>query len=296
MKEKNIVCEFCDARYSSPSGLYCHQKTSSSCLELQLNKLGSYKYKIKDKTPQKAPKKTSPKPLSKTNTTTVTKKVDAKKEESSDSESMSENEEIPLDSSSDEEEEVDVNPLSDTDDEESKNSDKEDAINFFKNMGATKFDNIKTFKKKYTTVSKEVIDEDSKKENFEVKEGTTNIENRLVDITNMILKLSDSIVSLDNKISRISADNEKKDKEIEKRMKDINVDKIIGKIEDMFSTTIENNIEVSKKMLAEIDSKNETLEILKEDIDETCDKYYEIYKKFKNIKEDMEDMFRSRRK
>jgi methyl-accepting chemotaxis protein len=146
------------------------------------------------------------------------------------------------------------------------------------------------------TMVKEVIDEDSKKENFEVKEGTTNIENRLVDITNMILKLSDSIVSLDNKISRISADNEKKDKEIEKRMKDINVDKIIGKIEDMFSTTIENNIEVSKKMLAEIDSKNETLEILKEDIDETCDKYYEIYKKFKNITEDMEDMFRSRRK
>ncbi len=312
MSDKKFKCEICDASYANKSSIHTHQKNSESCIKLQLEKLGHYKFpeqakiviesKNNKKTKPRAPRKQK-EPDNKDE-----KKVNKKysdDDDDDDDDDISENDEIPLDSSS-EDEDVEVKGLTSSSEDE-QNSDKEDAINFFKNMGATKFDNMKTFKKKYTTVSQEVINDGVKTE--EIKPDTKpvekpkeeksiridSLETKLNDVMKILVKVSDSISSLDNKINRLSADNEKKYKDIEKRIKDIDMNTIITKIEDVFGSTIENNVEISKKLLAEIDSKNETLEILKEDIDETCDKYYEVYKKFKVIKEDMEDMVHGRR-
>lgn len=317
MGDKKFECDICGSVFSAKSSVYTHQKKSENCFKLQMEKLGYYKYpedvkKITEmKKLKEEQKKTKVEQNKKEPSDKDTKKVSQpqknQSQEDDDSDDISENDEIPLDSSSEDDVEIDEMSSS-SEDEETKNSDKEDAIKFFKNMGATKFDNIKTFKKKYTTVSKEVINDGVKTEDVKTVNKPVEsckeqdllrvnaLENKLSDIMNVLVKVSDNIISLDNKITRITTDNDKKYKDIERRLKDIDTNSIIDKIEGIFGSTIENNVEISKKLLAEIDSKNETLEIIKEDIDETCDKYYEIYKKFKIIKEDMEDMVRSKRK
>ena len=297
MVEKNIICEFCGDKFGSKSGIYTHQRTIAKCLAIQMKKLGKFKYKpVKEDPSKKKAAKEKPannKPV---------KQAEKPKEEVSDEDDVSENDEIPLESSSDDDD-VEIKGMSSSEEETDKeDSDKEDAIKFFKGMGATKFDNIKTFKKKYSTSSREVINDDNVKEeikeqpreqpkeqpkeqpvNNEINDRISKLDSKVGEMMTTIVKVGDSVKKLNDLFSQFITKN---DKNI--------VNDITSKIEEIFGTTIENNVETSKKILAEIDSKNETLEIFKEDIEETCDKYYEIYKKFKSIKEDMEDMVGAR--
>lgn len=280
MKDKTLECEFCGAKSTTEEGVKNHQKRTAKCLDIQLKKLGKHKYPPVVPRKPKAPSKKED-----SNKKEASKKEPLTKEDTEDDD-ISENDEIPLESSEDEEQ-VEIKTSSEDD------SDKEDAISFFKDMGASKFDNIKTFKKKYTTTSREVINDDEKPI---VTPVTTTASIDMKEMMNTLVKVVDSVKKLEERVSQLISDNDKKNKELEKYIKSSN-NTVVDKIEEMFGSTIENNIESSKKILAEIDSKNETLEIFKEDIEETCDKYYEIYKKFKSIKEDMEDMVRgSRRK
>ena len=64
------------------------------------------------------------------------------------------------------------------------------------------------------------------------------------------------------------------EKDIERIMDD--------KLDDMFSIT--------RKMLAEVESKSELLDIFRENMEDIVDKHYDLYKKFKYVKEDIEDM------
>ena len=286
MVEKNIICEFCGDKFGSKSGIYTHQRTIAKCLDIQMEKLGKLKYKpVKEDPSKKKAAKEKPannKPV---------KQAEKPKEEVSDEDDVSENDEIPLESSSDDDD-VEIKGMSSSEEETDKeDSDKEDAIKFFKGMGATKFDNIKTFKKKYSTSSREVINDDNNvKEEIkeqpvsnEINDRISKLDSKVGEMMTTIVKVGDSVKKLNDLFSQFITKN---DKNI--------VNDITNKIEEIFGTTIENNVETSKKILAEIDSKNETLEIFKEDIEETCDKYYEIYKKFKSIKEDMEDMVGAR--
>jgi hypothetical protein len=286
MVEKNIICEFCGDKFGSKSGIYTHQRTIAKCLAIQMEKLGKLKYKpVKEDPSKKKAAKEKPannKPV---------KQAEKPKEEVSDEDDVSENDEIPLESSSDDDD-VEIKGMSSSEEETDKeDSDKEDAIKFFKGMGATKFDNIKTFKKKYSTSSREVINDDNnvKEEikeqpvNNEINDRISKLDSKVGEMMTTIVKVGDSVKKLNDLVTQFITKN---DKNI--------VNDITNKIEEIFGTTIENNVETSKKILAEIDSKNETLEIFKEDIEETCDKYYEIYKKFKSIKEDMEDMVGAR--
>jgi len=287
MVEKNIICEFCGDKFGSKSGIYTHQRTIAKCLAIQMEKLGKLKYKPVKEDPSKK-KAAKEKPA---NNKPVKQAEKPKEEEVSDEDDVSENDEIPLESSSDDDD-VEIKGMSSSEEETDKeDSDKEDAIKFFKGMGATKFDNIKTFKKKYSTSSREVINDDNnvKEEikeqpvNNEINDRISKLDSKVGEMMTTIVKVGDSVKKLNDLFSQFITKN---DKNI--------VNDITNKIEEIFGTTIENNVETSKKILAEIDSKNETLEIFKEDIEETCDKYYEIYKKFKSIKEDMEDMVGAR--
>lgn len=286
MVEKNIICEFCGDKFGSKSGIYTHQRTIAKCLAIQMEKLGKLKYKPVKEDPSKK-KAAKEKPA---NNKPVKQAEKPKEEEVSDDDDVSENAEIPLESSSDDDD-VEIKGMSSSEEETDKeDSDKEDAIKFFKGMGATKFDNIKTFKKKYSTSSREVINDDNVKEeikeqpvNNEINDRISKLDSKVGEMMTTIVKVGDSVKKLNDLVTQFITKN---DKNI--------VNDITNKIEEIFGTTIENNVETSKKILAEIDSKNETLEIFKEDIEETCDKYYEIYKKFKSIKEDMEDMVGAR--
>ena len=285
MKDKTLECEFCGSKSTTEEGIKNHQKRTAKCLDIQMKKLGKHKY------PPVVPRKPKEESKKEPSKKEALKKEESKKEpltkedeDDDEDDDISENDEIPFESS-DDEEQVEIKTSSEDD------SDKEDAISFFKDMGASKFDNIKTFKKKYTTTSREVINDDEKPI---VTPATASID--MKEMMNTLVKVVDSVKKLEERVSQLISDNDKKNKELEKHIKNAN-NTVIDKIEEMFGSTIENNVESSKKILAEIDSKNETLEIFKEDIEETCDKYYEIYKKFKSIKEDMEDMVRgSRRK
>ena len=84
---------------------------------------------------------------------------------------------------------------------------------------------------------------------------------------------------------------ELKERENEAKQRHESLKKTITKVEKVIS---ESNpvslIEIIKKIQAEVESKSDLLQIFKEDLDETCDKYYELYKKLKDIKYDMEDI------
>jgi hypothetical protein len=67
--------------------------------------------------------------------------------------------------------------------------------------------------------------------------------------------------------------------------------KSIGKLEKVIDECNPSAmVEIIKKIQAEVESKEELLQIFKEDLDETCEKYYELYKKLKDVKYDMEEM------
>jgi len=116
---------------------------------------------------------------------------------------------------------------------------------------------------------------------------------------NIEKKINSSIFSLETKINSLIDVMGKVTVSIsslEKRMKsieasvDIDIERIMDdKLDDMFSIT--------RKMLAEVESKSELLDIFRENMEDIVDKHYDLYKKFKYVKEDIEDMvYASRRR
>lgn len=88
--------------------------------------------------------------------------------------------------------------------------------------------------------------------------------------------------------------NDKRLKSIENKLERGNisvkdVEKVIdNKLDDMFTIT--------SKMLAEVESKSELLDIFRENMEDIVDKHYDLYKKFKYVKEDIEDMVYDKRR
>ena len=235
----------------------------------------------------------------------------------------------------DDDSEIDENaeiPLSSSEDESSSSESEEEEHYKVEDQSTVKevFDNIENyqrtnparlnnlFKKKTTTVKTEIIREDQppevhkrKIEEYlpsqpEVKqEPVSGAVNTTIDVKalsedinkNIEKKISSSIVSLETKINSLIDVMGKVTVSIsslEKRMKSIessrDIERIMDdKLDDMFSIT--------RKMLAEVESKSELLDIFRENMEDIVDKHYDLYKKFKYVKEDIEDMvYASRRR
>ncbi len=165
------------------------------------------------------------------------------------------------------------------------------------------------FKKKSTIVKTEIIKDDQPPEvhkrkieeylpskvdvkfpedNKDLKEISKVIEDKFIHLENKVMssvnKLETKMNSMLDIIAKLEAGNEKRMKSIEREkigIKDIeNV--IDDKLDDMFSIT--------RKMLAEVESKSELLDIFRENMEDIIEKHYDLYKKFKYVKEDIEDM------
>jgi hypothetical protein len=190
------------------------------------------------------------------------KKSEPKKEEESDeSEEDDENQELPF-SSSDE----DIN-LSESEPETTFNEPVKSKFSIKQNL----------FKKQAQEEPKEVI-----KEN----ENTKEIESKLSLILNTLNSKDNKVL---DEIKKLREELKQRDDEAQKR--DETLRKNITKLEKVIT---ENNpssiIETIKRIQAEVETKDDLLQIFKEDLEETLEKYYELYKKLKDIKYDMEDM------
>ncbi len=160
-------------------------------------------------------------------------------------------------------------------------------------------------------VKKEEVSEDesddsvseSEESNFESEMDFTSDEEEIVE------KKSKEVVKVINHdIKELKKDlftTRKEKKEEEKEEKNERLDKLekeVGDIKSML-TRIEKILvkkddevmEFITKIRLDMESKNETLEILREEFDNMADNYYDIYKKFKYIKEDMEEMVEEKR-
>ena len=90
---------------------------------------------------------------------------------------------------------------------------------------------------------------------------------------------------------------ELKARDEEAKTRNETVIKSIGKLEKVIDECNPSAmVEIIKKIQAEVESKEELLQIFKEDLEETCDKYYELYKKLKDVKYDMEEMVYNKKK
>jgi hypothetical protein len=243
-------------------------------------------------------------------------------EDESDEEEIDENAEIPFSS------EDESSSSSESDDEPYKVetlSTVQEVFNNIENYQRTnpaRLNNL--FKKKSTTVKTEIISDDQPPEVHKRKieeylpskeprkesssqcditqfsEGNQKlqkeiskiIEDKFIHLENKVMtsvtKLEDKINSMLDIIGKLEAGNEKRMKSIERvGIKDI--ERVMDeKLDDMFSIT--------RKMLAEVESKSELLDIFRENMDDIIDKHYDLYKKFKYVKEDIEDMVYSKKR
>ena len=105
-----------------------------------------------------------------------------------------------------------------------------------------------------------------------------------------------------NKENRIIEENKKlreelKVREEEAKHRNESIVKSISNLEKIINECNPSAmVEIIKKIQAEVESKEELLQIFKEDLDETCDKYYDLYKKLKEVKYDMEEMVYTKKK
>jgi hypothetical protein len=293
-------CEFCNGIFKSRQYLNKHKEKTKACIEIQIKKLGKPFSQIeKEKIAaegSKTPEKEAEKKIVEENT-------------SDDESDVDENEEIPLSSSEDE------SSSSESDNEpykvEELSTVKEvfDNIEKYQKTNPARLNNL--FKKKSTTVKTEIITDDqppevhkrkieeylpSKSPAVDVKFSGDNqdlkkeiskvIEDKFSHLETKVMssvsKLETKMNSMLDIIGKLEESNEKRMKSIEKvGIKDI--ERVIDeKLHDMFYIT--------KKMIAEVDSKNELLDIFRENMEDIVDKHYELYKKFKYVKEDIEDM------
>jgi len=109
--------------------------------------------------------------------------------------------------------------------------------------------------------------------NKKITSSITSLENKVNSLLDVIGKVNNSISALEKRMKSIEPPKDV-EKDIERIMDD--------KLHDMFYIT--------KKMLAEVESKNDLLDIFRENMEEIVENHYDLYKKFKYIKDDMEDM------
>jgi predicted RNase H-like nuclease (RuvC/YqgF family) len=111
---------------------------------------------------------------------------------------------------------------------------------------------------------------------------------------NIEKKITLSITSLENKVNSLLDVIGKVNNSIsalEKRMKSIEPPKDVEKdIERIMDNKLHEMFYITKKMLAEVESKNDLLDIFRENMEDIVENHYDLYKKFKYIKDDMEDM------
>ena len=261
-----LICEYCGSKSKNKNLLNIHQKGVAKCIKMQIQKLGKPLYE---------PKKVED------------KKEDTKKE-SEDDESEDENQELPFSSSDDSDEDIN---LSESEPEitfkepvKSKFSIK---TNLFKNKAKeepikeTTPRNTETTPRNTETTPRKTLKPEP---NNEV--NTKEIESKLSLILNTLNSKDNKVLE---EIKKLREELKQREEEAQKR--DENIRKMISKLEKVIG---ENNpssiIEIIKRIQAEVECKDDLLQIFKEDLEETCDKYYELYKKLKDVKYDMEEM------
>lgn len=235
-------------------------------------------------------------------------------ENTSDNESdVDENAEIPFSSSEDESSSSDEDDNNEPYKLEELSTVKEvfDNIEKYQKTNPARLNNL--FKKKSTTVKTEIINDDqppevhkrkieeylpSKSPTVDIKfsEGNQDLKKEISKViedkfSHLETKVMSSVNKLETKmnfmldiIGKLEASNEKKMKLIEREKVGItDIERVIDdKLDDMFSIT--------RKMLAEVESKSELLDIFRENMEDIIDKHYDLYKRFKYVKEDIEDM------
>ncbi len=269
-----IICEYCGSNSKNKNTLYIHQKGAAKCIKMQIEKLGKPLYELKQENKKEKKEKT---------------KVETKAKSDSENDSESEedeNQEIPFISSS--EDDIDIQISSDESESESP---KEEVVK-------PKFSNTKLlFKKKELSPAKENREITPRKslkhpelmsEINDIKKQEINI-----DTKEIVSSILNALNSKDNKvieeIKKLRDELKNRDEEAQKR--DETLRKSISKLEKTLNDcNPSSTIEIIKRIQAEVETKDDLLQIFKEDLEETLDKYYELYKKLKDIKYDMEDM------
>ncbi len=234
-------------------------------------------------------------------------------------EEIDENTELPISSSSDDET---------SDEEVYKVEEPEfvkevfDNIEEYQRTNPSRLNNL--FKRKTTTVKTEIINEDQPPEVHKKKieeylpskevEKSFTVDDKILgkhknEIQKEITKLiEDKFVSFENKmmktfetkmntiienIGKIEGVNEKKLKSIENKLERGTIS--VKDVERVIDTKLDDMFTITTKMLAEVESKSELLDIFRENMEDIIEKHYGLYKKFKYIKEDMEDMVYNKR-
>ena len=259
-----IICEYCGSNSKNKNTLYIHQKGAAKCIKMQIEKLGKPLYELKKE--------------NKKEKTKVEVKAESSSEEESDED---ENQEIPFISSS--EEDIDIQISSDESEEEKP---KEETVK-------PKFT---MFKKKVSSPPKEEprIAEPTPRKSLKHPELMSEINDvKKQDTKEIVSTILNALNSKDNKvieeIKKLRDELKIRDDEAQKR--DETLRKTINKLEKTLNNCNPSSIiEIIKKIQAEVETKDDLLQIFKEDLEETLDKYYELYKKLKDIKYDMEDM------
>ncbi len=268
-----IICEYCGSKSKNKNSLYIHQKGAAKCIKKQVEKLGKPLYELKlENKKEKSKKERKP------------------KEESESESEEEENQEIPFISSSEEGSDIDIQ-ISESEEEEV--------------VVKSKFSNSKIlFKNKEPSPPKEKTPpkEEQKHDTDTTPLNTESTPRKSLKHPELMSEINDIKKEVDTKeiiSSILTALNSKDNKVLEeiKKMRDELKDrdeslrKTISKLEktlnDCNPLTI---IEIIKRIQAEIESKDDLLQIFKDDLEETLDKYYDLYKKLKDIKYDMEDM------
>jgi uncharacterized coiled-coil protein SlyX len=312
-----LKCEFCDLILKNKTTLSIHQRNAKRCIELQIKKNGVPVYTNKQTKVGRPPKNTK--------SENAEQPVETKPEvEDSSEEEIDEDAEIPLSSeeeSSSSEEEEKYERVS-----QSK----------FNNLFKKKYTTIKTeiikndkpaevHTKKIEdnntlqTVEKKIVEDFSNnlksdlKESIDIQMQHTNFQQSLSQLemrTSFIEKKMDSMMSqssdLKNSMNKLSSQissilerlddgkNEKRIRSLENKFERGNI--TVNDIERVIDDKLDDMFHLTKKMLAEVESKNELLDIFRDNMDDIVDKHYDLYKKFKFIKEDMEDMVYPRKK
>jgi len=314
-----LKCEFCDLILKNKTTLGIHQKNAKRCIELQVKKNGVPVYSNTNKQT-----KAGRPPKNKSSVIETTERpVEDKLEEE---EEIEEDAEIPFSSSSEEE-----SSSSSEEDEKYERVSQSKFNNVFKKKYTTiKTEVIKNDKpaevhtKKIEdnntlqTVDNKIVEDFSNNLKSDLKESVdmqhTNFQQSLSQLeirTSFIEKKMDSMISntsdLKNSINKLSSQlssilerledngkNEKRIRSLENKMERGNI--TVNDIERVIDDKLDDMFHLTKKMLAEVESKNELLDIFRDNMDDIVDKHYDLYKKFKYIKEDMEDMVYPKKK
>jgi len=270
-----LICEFCNSKSKSKHLLTIHQKGVAKCIKMQIEKLGKPLYEASLKKLENKKDKPKKEP-----------KDEPKEESSSESESEEdENQEIPFISSSEEESDIDIQ-MSESEEETPKEAVK------------PKFTNSKLlFKKKESSPPKEQphntpesrITEPAPRKSLkhpELMSEVNDVKKQEVDTKEIVSSILSALNTKDNKVLE-----EIKKLRDELKDRDDALRKTITKLEKTLTDCNPLSIiEIIKRIQAEVETKDDLLQIFKEDLEETLDKYYELYKKLKDVKYDMEDM------